>query len=85
MSRKPRAKKPSHPRLEAEGWNDKEPTEVIDLAIERVKRDAERNAAKLRASRERLSKTSRDVGVDLNEVLRAYVGGSEPPPAAASH
>ncbi len=85
MSRKPRKKKPSHPRLEIEGWDEKEATEVIDLALERVKRGAERGAADLKRSRELLSKTSKGVGVDLNEVLRAYVGSDPPPPKAASH
>ncbi len=72
--------KPSHPRLDAEGWNEKEPTEVLDLALERVKKGTAAAEKSLRISRERLTQTSREFHVDLEAALRACVN-SEPPPA----
>ena len=40
MTRKAK-KKPSNPKLEALGWDDKEATEVIELGLERVRRTSE--------------------------------------------
>jgi hypothetical protein len=72
-------RKPSNPRLEAEGWDDKEATEVIDLALERVKRGAVEGCEKLRHSMESLSQTSEEVRVDLG-AIKAYVESEPPPP-----
>lgn len=78
MKRKPR-KSPSTQRLEAEGWEDKEPTGLIDLALERMKATADAGAEQLRVSRERLTETSREFEVDLEETARAVTDSTPPP------
>lgn len=81
MSRKPR-KSPSHPRIEAEGWSEEEPTDVIDLALERFRRTTEAAEDKLRVSREERVRTSQEVVDDMAEVRKRI--DSRPPPEPES-
>lgn len=79
MSRKPR-KSPSHPRLEAEGWEDREPTDVIDLALERVRETTDRSEKELKVSREELRRTSREFHDDVEDTARELRSSVPPPP-----
>lgn len=67
-------------RLKEEGWDRKEPTEVIDLALERLKKGAATANKDLRRSRESMARTSRELHGDIESALRS-VTDSEPPPA----
>lgn len=80
MTRKPR-KSPSHPRLEAEGWDDREATDVIDLALERVKKTTADAEEKLRVSREDLSRCSRELHGDIETTVKQVAHSVPPPPA----
>jgi len=52
-------RKPSHPKLEALGWDEKEPTEVIDLGLERVRKTASEGDAAFRSSLECVAKAAK--------------------------
>ena len=59
-------------RLEQEGWDDLEPTEVINLAIARLRKTTE-HAEELKTSSKRLSEVSVSLEEGIDTILKKFL------------
>lgn len=70
-------KRKSYPRLEALGWDRKEPTEIIMLGLERVKQTVADGDAAFRNSVASVVKITRELGAEIEDDIDEVVEGDQ--------